>query len=261
MSTQLYNNQTDYRKDEQSLLSRGFALTYAFFAYAVGAGMLFWFFFAAIGLAPYSLSSIETGNFFQAMTINTLLVVIFAVQHTIMARKSFKQKWTQVIPAHLERSTFVLAAGICMGLILWFWQPLTGNVWAFENETIRFALIGLAFAGVVYVLITSLVTNHFELFGIRQAWLHATGKPYTPLTFKRQWVYKYSRHPMMLGLLVVIWSTPDMSVTRLVLAMLLTVYLFIGIQFEEHGLIQEFGDKYQQYRKEIGMFLTFRKND
>ena len=171
MSTQLFNNQIDFKKDEPSLISRGLALAYAFFFYLIGAGMLFWFFFAAIGLAPYSLSSIETNNYFQALTINTLLVVIFAAQHTIMARKSFKQKWTQIIPAHLERSTFVLAAGICMGLILWFWQPLTGNVWTLENEITRYALIGLAFAGVVYVLVTSLITNHFELFGIRQAWL------------------------------------------------------------------------------------------
>lgn len=187
-----------------------------------------------------------------------MLILIFGTQHTIMARKSFKGKLTRIIPVHLERATFVLAAGICMGLILWYWQPLHGNIWSIENEIARFVLLGFAFAAVGYVLITSLVTNHFELFGIRQAWLYATGKPYTPLEFKRQWVYKYSRHPMMLGLLVVIWSTPDMSVTRLALAVLLTIYLFIGIRFEERSLIQEFGDKYRQYQKEVGMFFTLR---
>lgn len=261
MSAQFSDNQVDYKNNHRSLVSRGFALTYALLAYGVGAGMLFWFFFAAIGIAPFSLSSIEAPSFFLPMTINTLLIALFAAQHTIMARKSFKQKWTQFIPAHIERSTFVLTAGICMGLILWFWQPLPGSVWLIENEIAQFTLTGMAFAGVVYVLITSLVTNHFELFGIRQAWLYAIGKPYTPIEFKRVWVYKYSRHPMMLGLLAVIWSTPDMSATRFVLALLLTAYLFIGIQFEERGLIQEFGEKYQQYRKEIGMFFTFRKND
>lgn len=258
MNAQILNKQTASSKSGKNLAACGFSLVYAFIAYAVGAGTLFWFFFAAHGMAPYSLSGVEADTVFQALTINAALVFLFAAQHTIMARKSFKQKWTQIIPAHLERATFVLAAGICIGLILWYWQPLSGTIWSIESEYVRFALLALAFAGVAYVLITSLVTNHFELFGIRQAWLYATGKPYTPLEFKRQWVYKYSRHPMMLGLLIVIWSTPDMSATRLILAVLLTVYLFIGIQFEENGLIQEFGDKYRQYQKEIGMFFTLR---
>ncbi|MDH5480244.1 MAG: NnrU family protein [Nitrosomonas sp.] len=241
-----------------NLTSRIFAITYALFAYAVGAGALFWFFFAAAGIAPYSLSNIETSSVIKALTINTFLVFLFATQHTIMARTSFKQKLTRIIPAHLERATFVLAAGLFLAIMLWYWQPLPGSIWSLQNEYYRLALLSLSFAGVIYVLVTSLVTNHFELFGIRQAWLYATGKTYTPLEFKRHWVYKYSRHPMMLGLLIVIWSTADMSATRLVLAVLLTTYLFIGIQFEERSLIQEFGDKYQEYKKEIGMFFTFR---
>jgi methanethiol S-methyltransferase len=258
MTTVILNKQAASSGIKTKMFSRGFAITYALFAYCVGAGALFWFFFAAVGMAPYSLSSIEAGSIFEALIINTFLVFLFALQHTIMARRSFKQKWIRIIPEHLERATFVLLAGILMALIMWYWQPLPGVIWSIDNEYARLALLGFAFAGVVYVLITSLVTNHFELFGMRQAWLYATGKPYTPLQFKRRWVYKYSRHPMMLGLLVVIWSTADMSVTRLVLAVLLTAYLFIGIQFEEHGLIQEFGDKYREYKKEVGMFFTFR---
>lgn len=108
------------------------------------------------------------------------------------------------------------------------------------------------------MLFTTLVANYFELLGIRQARLYATGRPYTPLEFKRHWVCRYSRHPMMLGLLVVIWATPDMSVSCLVFAVLLTVYLFVGIQFEERALVLEFGDKYREYKKEVGMFCTFR---
>lgn len=258
MNTQILNKQSTRSQVGTSLISRGFALIYALFAYAVGAGVLFWFFFVAIGIAPYSLSEINANSTLEALAINTFLVFLFGAQHTIMARKSFKQKWIHIIPQHLERSTFVLAAGLSLALIIWCWQPIPGTIWSIENEFARSALLGLAFAGVVYVLVTSLVTNHFELFGLRQAWLYAANKPYTPLEFKRQWVYKYSRHPMMLGLLVVIWSTADMSATRMALAMLLTLYLFIGIQFEEHGLIQEFGEKYRQYKKEIGMFFTLR---
>lgn len=242
-----------------NLFLRGFAIAYALFAYCVGATALFWFFLAAVGFAPYALSSIETDSFLAAVCINFSLILLFALQHTVMARKSFKQKWVRVIPEHLERATFVLLAGISMALLLWYWQPLPGVIWSVGNEYVRLALLSLAFVGIAYVLATTLIANHFELLGIRQAWLYATGKPYTPLEFKKHWVYKYSRHPMMLGLLVVFWATPDMSVSRLVLAILLTVYLFIGIQFEERALVQEFGDKYREYKKEVGMFCTFRK--
>ena len=121
-------------------------------------------------------------------------------------------------------------------------------------------LRALFFAGVVYVLGTSFITNHFELFGVRQAWLYCTGQKYTPVEFKKAWMYRYSRHPMMLGLLVAFWSTPEMSATRFVLATLLSCYIFIGIQFEERGLIQEFGDTYRQYRKQVGMFFTLRRS-
>lgn len=244
--------------NKANILFRGFAIAYAFVAYGVGSAALFWFFLASTGLAPYSLSDIKSDNVLDALAINTFLVLLFALQHTIMARKSFKQKWVCIVPAHLERSTFVLAAGIVMVLMLWYWQMLPGVVWSIESPYARVAVLGLAFFGVAYVLFATLVANHFELLGLRQAWLYATGRPYTPVDFKRKWVYRYSRHPMMLGLLIVFWSTPDMSVTRLVLAVLLTVYMFIGILFEEQGLIQEFGGKYQDYKQEIGMFFTYR---
>lgn len=258
MTSEILNKQAARSDSRSSIFARGFAIMYALFAYCAGASALFWFFLAAVGFAPYSLSSIETDSILAALFINVSLVFLFALQHTVMARKSFKQKWTRIIPEHLERATFVLMAGIFMALILWYWQPLPGVVWSIGNEYARLAVLSFAFAGVAYVLFTTLVANHFELLGIRQAWLYATEKPYTPLEFKRRWVYKYSRHPMMLGLLVVIWATADMSVSRLVLAVLLTAYLFIGIQFEERGLIQEFGDRYRKYKNEVGMFYTFR---
>lgn len=145
---------------------------------------MFWFFFAAVGFAPYSLSSIEATSLFEALTVNISLVFLFALQHTVMARQSIKQKWIRIIPEHLERATFVLLAGILMALILWFWQPLPGVIWSIDNEYARLALLSLAFAGVAYVCVTTLVANHFELLGIRQAWLFTTRNPYTPLEFK-----------------------------------------------------------------------------
>ena len=258
MTSEIFSKTAAGPNTKTNILLRGFAIAYALSAYCVGASALFWFFLAAVGLAPYSLSGIESDRILAGLCINFSLVFLFSLQHTVMARKSFKQKWTRIIPAHLERATFVLSAGMCMTLILWYWQPLPGVIWSFGNEYARLAVLSLAFVGVVYVIFTTLVANHFELLGLRQAWLYATGRPYTPLEFKRHWVYRYSRHPMMLGLLVVIWATPDMSVGRLVFAVLLTIYLFVGIQFEERALIQEFGDKYREYKKEVGMFCTFR---
>ncbi|SFE12448.1 isoprenylcysteine carboxylmethyltransferase family protein [Nitrosomonas sp. Nm166] len=241
-----------------NILFRGFAIAYALFAYGVGSAALFWLFLASIGMAPYSLSDVKTDNLLAALFINSFLVFLFGLQHTMMARKSFKQKWIRIIPAHLERSTFVLAAGIVMGLMLWYWQTLPGIVWSIEHQYVRLVVFSLAFFGMAYVLFATLVANYFELLGLRQAWLYATGRPYTPVDFKRRWVYRYSRHPMMLGLLIIFWSTPDMSITRFVLAVLLTIYLLVGIRFEEHSLIQEFGEKYQDFKSEVGIFFTFR---
>ncbi len=122
----MINTPATHSENKASLLSRGFAIAYAFFAYGVGSVALFWFFFAAIGIAPYSLSAFKADSLFTALAVNTFLVLLFALQHTIMARKSFKQKWTQIIPKHLERSSFVLAAGILMTVMLWYWQTLPG---------------------------------------------------------------------------------------------------------------------------------------
>ncbi|MDH5552855.1 MAG: hypothetical protein OEX82_05935, partial [Nitrosomonas sp.] len=156
-----------HSRNKSSLLSCGFAIVYALFAYGVGSVALFWFFFAAIGIAPYSLSAFKADNLFTTLAVNTFLVLLFALQHTIMARKSFKQKWIRIIPKHLERSTFVLAAGVFMAVMLWYWQTLPGVIWFIENEYARLATLALAVFGVAYVLVTTLVANHFELLGLR----------------------------------------------------------------------------------------------
>jgi protein-S-isoprenylcysteine O-methyltransferase Ste14 len=258
MSTNTFIKENEICQLEKEFVSQVLGMAYGLVSYAVGAGALFWLFFAAAGFAPYGLSAFRAAGTAQALAINAGLVFLFALQHTVMARKGFKQKWTRLVPEHLERSTFVLASGIIMAALLWFWQPLPGSIWSITDTTTRLVIQGISLVGVAYVLFTSFVTNHFELFGLRQPWLYATGRPYTPLEFKRHWVYRYSRHPMMLGILVILWAAPEMTVTRLALAVLLTAYLFTGIKFEERSLIQEFGDKYREYKKEIGLFFTFR---
>ena len=244
--------------DKSHVLSRFGVMVYALIAYTTGAGALFWLFFAAGGFAPYGLSAYKADGVSTAIAVNIALVFLFGLQHSVMARKTFKQWVVRYIPAHLERATFVLMSGVTMLTLIWFWQPLPGNVWTVDGALARTGILAIYFAGIAYALLSSLITNHFELFGLRQAWLHLVGWPYTALEFKRVWFYSYSRHPMMLGLLMVFWATPDMSLSRFCLAELLSVYLFAGILFEESCLIREFGDRYRNYKKEVGLFFTFR---
>ena len=219
----------------------------------------FGFFFASIGLAPASFLVVENAGLILSLLINLLLVAAFSVQHSLMARPTFKARWTAIVPPHLERSTYVLASGIFLLPIIVAWQPLPGEIWSVENVNAGYALKGIATFGFAYLLLASFFTNHFELFGLRQAWLYATNKAYTPLQFKQIWLYSFSRHPIMAGLLIVFWATPEMTVTRFVLALLLTIYIFIGVWFEERNLVEDFGDTYRKYRREVGMFFTLQK--
>jgi len=256
--TDAVSSQVVQRQFETGIIDQVFSLVYALLAYAVGAGALFWLFFAAADLVPYAVSDFRTGSTAGAVLFDAGLILLFGLQHTIMARPTFKQWWTQLIPAHLERSTYVLTSGIALGVVLWFWQPLPGSVWSVTDPAARMIVQAITLLGAAYVLFASFITNHFELFGLRQAWLHVRGRPYAPLEFRKNWTYRYSRHPIMLGLLVVFWAAPDMTMTRLVFAVMLTVYLFIGIHFEERTLVHYFGDRYREYRNEIGMFFTLR---
>lgn len=240
------------------ILLRGLAMGYALLAYLIGASALFWVFFAAGGFAPYGLIA-GTTTIASALTVNLGLVLVFALQHTLMARRSFKHWLTRFIPTALERATFVLMSGLALAMLVACWQDVPGTAWHIDHLAVTYLLYTIYFLGIVYVLASSLVTNHFELFGLRQAWLYMINKPYAPLAFKQKWMYRYSRHPMMLGVLMILWASPAMSVTRLVLAILLTGYVFAGIRFEERGLIEEFGDRYRSYQKQIGLFFTFKR--
>lgn len=250
----------EIKQQEHGAGDRLFAIGYALLSYMIGAGALFWIIFAAGGLAPLGFVDITFGNGVLALVVNAMLVVLFGVQHSIMARKWFKDWLINYIPRHLERSTFVLVSGLLTLVVIALWQGIDASVWVVESTLPGVALqVGYWF-GIAYLLSSSLVTNHFELFGLRQAWLYFSNRQYTPLEFKQRWMYRYSRHPMMLGFLFIFWCTPEMTVTRFTLALLFTIYIFEGIRHEEGGLIEEFGDKYREYRKEIGLFFTLKKH-
>lgn len=249
------------KTEKRNLADRVFALGYALFAYTVGAGALFWLIFAAGGYAPLGFVDLSAGLDVLALTVNAMLVILFGIQHSVMARRKFKNWWTQYVPEHLERATFVLVSGVLSLVIIACWQTVDATVWQVANPVAVIGLQILYAAGIVYLLASSFVTNHFELFGLRQAWLYFTNKPYTPLEFKQRWMYRYSRHPMMFGFLFIFWASPEMSVTRFVFALLFTVYIFEGIRHEEGGLIEEFGDTYREYQNKIGMFFTFKRGE
>jgi len=238
------------------ILSRAAVLIYSITAYVVGMTGLMWLILALGGLLPYGFGPIHTQSTVTALSINLGLIFLFGLQHSVMARRSFKEKLFKVLPRAAERATFVLASGMVMGLLVWCWQSLPGMVWSVETVSVRWILTGLSLAGWSYLVASTFVTNHFELFGLRQAYLHYRGIPHTPVRFINKWMYSYSRHPMMLGVLVGMWAVADMSITHFLLSLFMSGYIVIGVLFEERELIHEFGDTYREYRREIGAFFT-----
>jgi protein-S-isoprenylcysteine O-methyltransferase Ste14 len=194
----------------------------------------------------------------KALLTNAALLAVFALQHSIMARKKFKEAWTRIVPEPAERSTYVLASSAALMAMFYFWQPMGGEVWNVESGPARVALHAAYALGWIIVLLSTFMINHFDLFGLRQVWLYATGKPYTHLPFKTPFFYRYVRHPLYLGWLFCFWATPTMTVTHLFFAVMTTAYILIAIQFEERDLISLHGEIYRRYRRQVPMIVPVR---
>jgi len=191
----------------------------------------------------------------MALAIDGLLLTIFAVQHSVMARRWFKERWTQIVPWAIERSTYVLCASLALLLLFWQWRPIGVEIWSVENATARVVLWTLFAAGWATVLIVTCLINHFDLFGLRQVWLPLIGRPYTRIAFRTPLPYRYVRHPLYFGFLLAFWMTPSMTLAHLVFALATTAYIVLAIQFEERDLVREHGAVYQNYRREVPMLL------
>jgi len=244
-----------------NFIGRTIAFLYGIVAYVV----FFVTFLYAIAfveglLAPKTIDSGTAGPAVQALIVNLVLLSIFAIQHSVMARPEFKQWWTKFVPKSVERTTYVLLASLALVFLFWQWRPMPAVVWHIADPHIAMAVTGLSFLGWLIVLTSTFLINHFELFGLHQVANNLVGRPMPAPRFRVPLFYHFVRHPIYLGFIIAFWAAPTMTVGHLLFAAVTTAYIFVGIWLEERDLIGLFGDEYRRYRQRVSMLLPWRKS-
>jgi methanethiol S-methyltransferase len=224
-----------------------YVVFFATFLYAIG--------FVCNLYVPRSLDGSPVAPLASSLMVDLGLLLLFALQHSVMARPAFKSWWTRLIPEPAERSTYVLASSVALIILFAFWQPLGGVVWGVTQPTAVIVLYSLCAFGWLLVLVSTFLLNHFDLFGLRQAWLFLRGKPYTHLTFSTPGPYRLVRHPLYVGWFFAFWATPDMTLTHFVFALATGGYILAAIQLEERDLVRHLGTQYSDYRKRVPMLI------
>jgi len=217
------------------------------FLYAIG--------FVGDLVVPKTIDSGSSGPFPEALAVDIVLLGIFAVQHSVMARPGFKAVWTCIVPRSVERSTYVLVSSLLLALICWKWQAIPAVVWQVTSPVISVLLRACFAIGWLILLLSTFMINHFDLFGLRQVYLRMRGVDYTPLSFKQRAFYNFVRHPIMLGFIIAFWAAPHMSVGHLVFSIATTGYILVGIFFEERDLMKYHGVEYGAYRARVPMLF------
>ncbi|HEX6206915.1 MAG TPA: isoprenylcysteine carboxylmethyltransferase family protein [Actinomycetota bacterium] len=237
------------------MVRRAMVLAYGAIAYVAFLGV----FISTIGflanVSPKGIDEGASGPAGGAVLVNVGLLALFAVQHSVMARSWFKRWWTRFVPASIERSTFVLSASLVLALLLWQWRPLPASVWSVGEPWARTVLWGLYGLGWLIVVGSTFLIDHFDLFGLRQVVARARERPLEPVGFRQPLLYGLVRHPIMVGFLIAFWSGPDMSVGRMLFALLGTGYILIGVRFEERDLVASHGAAYERYAEHVPRFV------
>jgi protein-S-isoprenylcysteine O-methyltransferase Ste14 len=243
-------------------MSRWSILLYGIFAYVVFlAAFLYAVGFVGAFLVPKTIDSGPETGMMQAILVDLVLLSLFAVQHSVMARPVFKRWWTRIIPPAAERSTYVLASSLLLFLLFWQWRPLPGLVWNITQPAMVALLWTLFGLGWLTVLVSTFLINHFDLFGLRQVYLHFAGRPYTPLPFRTPWLYRVVRHPIMAGFLIAFWATPTMTQGHLLFAAVVTAYVLVALQLEERDLLTYHGEEYSAYQRQVRMLFPIPRRD